>query len=174
VEVTFDIDANGILNVRAQDKASGREQKITITAGSGLSKEEVEKLVKDAQAHTEDDKKRRKLAEAKNQADNLIYQTEKNLTEYGDKVSADDKAKIQEAVAALKTALESTEPDKIEAATQTLMSASHKLAEEMYKKASEATGAQGPETAGGNGAGEAKTDEKVVDAEFEEVDKDKK
>ncbi len=174
VEVTFDIDANGIVHVSAKDLATQKEQSIKITASSGLSKEEVEKLVKDAQSHTEDDKKRRKLAEAKNQADNLIYQTEKNLTEYGDKVTADDKTKIQEAVAELKKALEGTDADKIESATQTLMSASHKLAEEMYKKASTASAAPGAEAAGGNGAGASKTDDKVVDAEFEEVDKDKK
>jgi len=173
IEVAFDIDANGIVHVSAKDLATQKEQSIKITASSGLSKEEVEKLVKDAQSHTEDDKKRRKLAEAKNQADNLIYQTEKNLTEYGDKVSADDKTKIQDAVAALKKALEGTDAEPIESATQALMSTSHKLAEEMYKKAA-ATGDQGTASASGNGAGESKPDDKVVDAEFEEVDKDKK
>ena len=172
VEVTFDIDANGIVHVSAKDLATQKEQSIKITASSGLSKEEVEKLVKDAAAHTEDDKKRRKLAEAKNQADNLIYQTEKNLTEYGDKVDAEEKTKIQDAVAALKKALEGTEPDAIESATQTLMTASHKLAEEMYKKAA-ATAAPGTD-AGASASAETKTDEKVVDAEFEEVDKEKK
>ena len=172
VEVTFDIDANGIVHVSAKDLATQKEQSIKITASSGLSKEEVEKLVKDAAAHTEDDKKRRKLAEAKNQADNLIYQTEKNLTEYGDKVDAEEKTKIQDAVAALKKALEGTEPDAIESATQTLMTASHKLAEEMYKKAA-ATAAPGTD-AGASASAESKTDEKVVDAEFEEVDKEKK
>ena len=173
IDVTFDIDANGIVHVSAKDMATQKEQSIKITASSGLSKEEVEKLVKEAQSHTEDDKKRRKAAEAKNQADNLIYQTEKNLTEHGDKVPAEEKAKIQEAVAALKKAMEGNDTSAIESATQTLMSASHKLAEEMYKKASTASDA-GASTPGGNGAGETKTDEKVVDAEFEEVDKDKK
>jgi molecular chaperone DnaK len=172
VEVTFDIDANGIVHVSAKDLATQKEQSIKITASSGLSKEEVEKLVKDAASHTEDDKKRRKLAEAKNQADNLIYQTEKNLTEYGDKVDAEEKTKIQDAVASLKKALEGTEPDAIESATQTLMTASHKLAEEMYKKAA-ATAAPGS-GADASASGETKTDEKVVDAEFEEVDKEKK
>ncbi|MEQ1793867.1 MAG: molecular chaperone DnaK [Nitrospira sp.] len=175
VEVTFDIDANGIVHVSAKDLATQKEQSIKITASSGLSKEEVEKLVKDAASHTEDDKKRRKLAEAKNQADNLIYQTEKNLTEYGDKVDAEEKTKIQDAVAALKTALEGTEPDAIESATQTLMTASHKLAEEMYKKAA-ATAApgSGADASASAETNETKTDEKVVDAEFEEVDKEKK
>jgi molecular chaperone DnaK len=176
IEVTFDIDANGIVHVSAKDLATQKEQSIKITASSGLSKDEVEKLVRDAQTHTEEDKKRRKAAEAKNQADNLLYQTEKNLKEHGDKISADDRTKIEEAVTALKKAMEGTDPDAIESATQALTTASHKLAEEMYKKASAsaATGA-GTDTGGGaenpNGA---KTDEKVVDAEFEEVDKDKK
>ncbi len=173
IDVSFDIDANGIVHVAAKDLATQKEQSIRITASSGLSKDEVEKLVKDAQAHTEDDKKRRKLAEAKNQGDNLVYQTEKNIAEYGDKVSAEEKAKIQDAVAALKKALEGSDPDAIESATQTLMTASHKLAEEMYKKASTTTGAPGASTGTAEAEG-AKTDEKVVDAEFEEVDKDKK
>jgi molecular chaperone DnaK len=175
VEVTFDIDANGIVHVSAKDLATQKEQSIKITASSGLSKEEVEKLVKDAQAHTDDDKKRRKTAEAKNQADTLIYQTEKNLSEHGDKIAAEDKTKIEEAIAALKKAMEGTDPEAIESATQTLTTASHKLAEEMYKKASASTASSnGAETGGGTGTGETKTDEKVVDAEFEEVDKDKK
>ncbi|ULA62546.1 MAG: hypothetical protein LZF86_40050 [Nitrospira sp.] len=174
VEVTFDIDANGIVHVSAKDLATQKEQSIKITASSGLSKEEVEKLVKDAASHTEDDKKRRKLAEAKNQADNLIYQTEKNLTEYGDKVDAEEKTKIQDAVAALKKALEGTEPDAIESATQTLMTASHKLAEEMYKKAAASAAPGSGADASASADAEAKTDEKVVDAEFEEVDKEKK
>ena len=175
VEVTFDIDANGIVHVSAKDLATQKEQSIKITASSGLSKEEVEKLVKNAQAHTEDDKKRRKTAEAKNQADTLIYQTEKNLSEHGDKIAAEDKTRVEEAVAALKKAMEGTDPEAIESATQTLTTASHKLAEEMYKKASASTaGGNGNDAAGGTGAGETKTDEKVVDAEFEEVDKEKK
>jgi molecular chaperone DnaK len=175
VEVTFDIDANGIVHVSAKDLATQKEQSIKITASSGLSKDEVEKLVKDAQAHTDEDKKRRKTAEAKNQADTLIYQTEKNLSEHGDKIAAEDKTKIEEAVAALKKAMEGAEPEAIESATQTLTTASHKLAEEMYKKASAtAAAANGADAGGGTGAGETKTDEKVVDAEFEEVDKDNK
>lgn len=173
IEVTFDIDANGIVHVSAKDLATQKEQSIKITASSGLSKDEVEKLVRDAQSHTEDDKKRRKLAEAKNQGDNLVYQTEKNITEYGDKVSVDEKTKIQDAVAALKKALEGTDAEAIESATQTLMTASHKLAEEMYKKAAASSGPQAGASATG-GTSETKPDEKVVDAEFEEVDKDKK
>ncbi|MDI3462212.1 MAG: Chaperone protein DnaK [Nitrospira sp.] len=173
IEVTFDIDANGIVHVSAKDLATQKEQSIKITASSGLSKDEVENLVRDAQSHTEDDKKRRKLAEAKNQADNLVYQTEKNITEYGDKVSDEEKTKIQDAVAAVKKALEGTDAEAIESATQSLMTASHKLAEEMYKKTAASPGSQPGASSSGN-TGETKTDEKVVDAEFEEVDKDKK
>ena len=173
IEVTFDIDANGIVHVSAKDLATQKEQSIKITASSGLSKDEVEKFVRDAQSHTEDDKKRRKLAEAKNQADNLVYQTEKNITEYGDKVSDEEKTKIQDAVAAVKKSLESTDAEAIESATQSLMTASHKLAEEMYKKAAASPGPQ-PDASPSGSTGETKTDEKVVDAEFEEVDKDKK
>ena len=173
IEVTFDIDANGIVHVSAKDLATQKEQSIKITASSGLSKDEVEKLVRDAQSHTEDDKKRRKLAEAKNQGDNLVYQTEKNITEYGDKISADDKTKIQDAVAALKKALEGTDAEAIESATQSLMTASHKLAEEMYKKTAASAGSQ-PGASATDGASDAKPEEQVIDAEFEEVDKDKK
>ncbi len=175
IEVTFDIDANGIVHVSAKDLATQKEQSIKITASSGLSKEEVEKLVKDAQSHTEDDKKRRKAAEAKNQADNLLYQTEKNLSEHGDKIAPEEKSKIEEAIANLKKAMEGQDPDAIESATQALTTASHKLAEEMYKKASAtaSAGAGAGDPAGQQNNG-AKTDEKVVDAEFEEVDKDKK
>ncbi len=173
IEVTFDIDANGIVHVSAKDLATQKEQSIKITASSGLSKDEVEKFVRDAQSHTEDDKKRRKLAEAKNQADNLVYQTEKNITEYGDKVSDEEKTKIQDAVAAVKKALEGTDPEAIESATQSLTTASHKLAEEMYKKAAASPGPQPDPSSSGN-TDETKNDEKVVDAEFEEVDKDKK
>jgi molecular chaperone DnaK len=177
IEVTFDIDANGIVHVSAKDLATQKEQSIKITASSGLSKDEIEKMVKEAQAHTEDDKKRRRVAEARNQADTLVYSTEKNLTEHGDKIGEDEKTKIKDAIAAVRKAMEGDDPSAIESATQALTSASHKLAEEMYKKA--AAGSAGPTGAPGDGGaaqgnGSAKTDEKVVDAEFEEVDKDKK
>ncbi len=176
VEVTFDIDANGIVHVSAKDLGTGKEQSIKITASSGLSKEEVEKLVKDAQSHTDEDKKRRKLAEARNQADTLIYGTEKNLTEHGDKIGPEDKTKITDAIAGLRKAMEGSDAEAIEKATQTLTTASHKLAEEMYKKASASAAASSETTdgSGKTGSEQAKTDEKVVDAEFEEVDKDKK
>jgi molecular chaperone DnaK len=179
IEVTFDIDANGIVHVSAKDLGTQKEQSIKITASSGLSKEEIEKMVRDAQSHTEDDKNRRRLAEARNQADSLIYGTEKNLTEHGDKVSEDDKTRIKDAIAAVRTAMEGDDPAAIESASQALTTASHKLAEEMYKKASAAgpgatAGGAGSPGDGGNGDAAPKSDEKVVDAEFEEVDKDKK
>ena len=174
VEVSFDIDANGIVHVAAKDLATQKEQSIKITASSGLSKEEVDKLVKDAQSHTEDDKKRRRAAEARNQADSLLYSTEKNLSEHGDKISENDKTKITEAIAGLRKAMEGDDPAVIETATQTLTTASHKLAEEMYKKASASAGPADAGASAADGGAQAKTDEKVVDAEFEEVDKDKK
>jgi molecular chaperone DnaK len=176
VEVSFDIDANGIVHVNAKDLGTGKEQSIKITASSGLSKDEIEKMVREAQSHTEEDKKRKKLAEARNQADSLIYATEKNLTEHGDKIGEDDKSKIKDAVAAARKAMEGDNPDAIDEAVRTLTQASHKLAEEMYKKTAGGPGT-GDAGSGPNGqaTGEsAKGDEKVVDAEFEEVDKDKK
>jgi molecular chaperone DnaK len=178
IEVSFDIDANGIVHVNAKDLGTGKEQSIKITATSGLSKDEIEKMVKEAQSHTEDDKKRKKLAEARNQADSLIYGTEKNLTEHGDKIGEDDKNKIKEAVAAARKAMEGDNPDAIDEAVRTLTTASHKLAEEMYKKTSGGAGTDnagtGPNGQGSGSTDSAKSDEKVVDAEFEEVDKDKK
>jgi len=179
VEVTFDIDANGIVHVSAKDLGTQKEQSIKITASSGLSKDEIDKMVKDAQSHTEDDKKRRRLAEGRNQADTMIYTTEKNLAEHGDKIAEEEKTKITEAIAATRKAMEGDDPAAIESAVQALTTASHKLAEEMYKKASATGGGPaGPGTGAGAEAGPgndgARTDEKVVDAEFEEVDKDKK
>jgi len=173
IEVSFDIDANGIVHVSAKDMATQKEQSIKITASSGLSKEDVDRLVKEAQSHTEEDKKKRELAELRNQADTLIYSTEKNLGEHGDKIDEEEKTKINEAIASLRTAMEGSDAAAIQSATQNLTTASHKLAEEMYKKASaEAATAQAPPTEN-EGAAEP-ADEKVVDAEFEEVDKEKK
>ena len=178
VEVTFDIDANGIVHVSAKDLGTQKEQSIKITASSGLSKDEIEKMVRDAQSHTEDDKKRREVAEAKNQADSLIYATEKNLSEHGDKIGEEDKTKITEAIAAARKAMEGTDAAAIQSAVQNLTTASHKLAEEMYKKASAeagpGAGGPGAQAEGSEGNGSPKTEEKVVDAEFTEVDKDKK
>jgi molecular chaperone DnaK len=170
VEVTFDIDANGILNVSAKDKATGKEQKITIKASSGLSDEEVEKMVKDAEAHAADDKKFHELVAARNQADNLIHATEKSLKEFGDKVSEDEKKAIEEAADALREAMKGDDKDAIEAKTQALAEASGKLAEKMYAEQGGAEGAAAGEQAGG----QSKADDDVVDAEFEEVDDNKK
>jgi molecular chaperone DnaK len=176
VEVTFDIDANGIVHVSAKDMATQKEQSIKITASSGLSKEEVERLVKEAQSHTEEDKRKRELVEIKNQADSLIYSTEKNLSEHGDKIAETEKSNITEAVETLRKAVEGTDLEAIKTAMQNLTTASHKLAEEMYKKASADSTSAGPGAEAGTGAtaGESSGgEEKVVDAEFEEVDKGK-
>ncbi len=175
IEVTFDIDANGIVHVAAKDLGTQKEQSIKITASSGLSKEEIEKMVNEAASHSEEDKNKRRVAEAKNQADNLIYSTEKNLTEHGDKIPEEEKTKIQEAITTLKTAMEGEDPDAIESAVQSLTTASHKLAEEIYKQASSAASPPpGSDTTDAAGSSGEQADEKVVDAEFEEVDKDKK
>ena len=168
VEVTFDIDANGIVHVSAKDLGTGKEQSIKITASSGLSKDEVEKMVRDAESHAAEDKKKREVIEARNQADGLIYQTEKSLREFGDKIDASEKTKIEEGIAGLKKAMEGNDADAIKKASDELMQSSHKLAEAVYAKAQTAGGEQGeaPEE-------EAKG-EKVVEAEFEEVKDDKK
>ena len=153
---------------------------IKITASSGLDKDEVDRLVKDAQAHSEEDKKRREIVEVKNQADSLIYGTEKNLTEHGDKIPADDKAKITDAIAAMKTAMEGDDLEAMKSAMEALTTASHKLAEEMYKQTAAEAATSGAENdgAGTEAANDAEAkpaqDESVVDAEFEEVEKEKK
>jgi molecular chaperone DnaK len=170
VEVTFDIDANGIVSVTAKDKATGKEQQIRIQASGGLSDKDIEKMVKDAEAHAADDKKRREVAEAKNHGDALVHTTDKALSEHGDKISAEERASIENAMAALKEALKSEDEEDIKAKTQALAQASMKLGEAMYK-AQAAQGAPGGE---GAAPGSAPQDENVVDAEFSEVDDDKK
>ena len=173
IEVTFDIDANGIVHVSAKDMATQKEQSIKITASSGLSKEEVEQLVKEAESHSEEDQKRRETVELRNQADSLIYGTEKNLQEHGEKIPEEEKTRIQEAIAGMKQAMEGDDVEAMKTAMQTLTTASHKLAEEMYKKTSaETAGNAGPDSTDGADP-ETGKDEKVVDAEFEEVDKEK-
>jgi len=175
VEVAFDIDANGIVHVNAKDLGTGKEQSIKITASSGLSEAEIEKLVKDAEMHAEDDKRRKELIEARNQADSLVYSVEKNVKEFGDKVDAAEKTKIEEAIAKTKKALESDDIDAIKKAQEELMNVSHKLAEAMYAKT--AGGQGGPEAGGGThqqAGGEqqqasGKKNDDVVDADFEEV-----
>jgi len=174
VEVTFDIDANGIVHVSAKDLGTGKEQSIKITASSGLSEAEIEKLVRDAEAHAEEDKHRKELIEARNQADSLVYSVEKNVKEFGDKVDAAEKTKIEEAIARVKKALEGDDLEALKKAQDDLMNVSHKLAEAMYAKTSGGSG--GPGAAGAAGAEDAghasgKKDDDVVDADFEEVKK---
>jgi molecular chaperone DnaK len=170
VEVTFDIDANGIVHVSAKDLGTGKEQSIRITASTGLSKEEIDKMVREGEAHSAEDKQKRELIEAKNHADSLVYQTEKSLAEFGDKIDAEEKKRIEDGVATLKTVMEGSDAEAIKKASDELMQASHKLAEAVYAKAQP----QGGET--GEAPKEEEKGEKVVEAEFEEVkdDKDKK
>jgi molecular chaperone DnaK len=175
IEVTFDIDANGIVNVSAKDQATGKEQSIQITASSGLSKEEIDKLVKDAELHAEDDRKKKELVEARNSADALIYSTEKSIKDLGDKVDPDTKEKVEAGIASLKTAMEGDDAQEITRLSEALTQSSHKLAEAMYQQASQA-GAEGAAGAGPEAEqpGSAEADEDVVDADFEEVkDEDK-
>jgi molecular chaperone DnaK len=171
VEVTFDIDANGIVNVSAKDLATSKEQSIKITASSGMTKEEIERAVKDAELHAEEDRKKKEIVEARNHADSLIYSTEKSLGEMGAKVDADTRKRVEDAVADLKKAIESDDAAEIKAKSDALTKTSHKLAEAMYQQAAQnEQGAGGNAQPGGTGASQ---DEDVVDADFEEV-KDKK
>jgi molecular chaperone DnaK len=179
VEVTFDIDANGILNVTAKDKATNNEQKITITSSSGLSKDEVEKMARDADSHSSDDRKKKEEIESRNRADAMVYNIEKMLKEHRDKVSAEDAKAVDDALAETKKAMQEGGIDHINQATSKLETASHKLAEAMYKASSSQPGGTPPpggpgaDGNGAAGAGEAKPKDNVVDAEFVDVD-DKK
>ncbi|KPV41654.1 molecular chaperone DnaK [Thiohalorhabdus denitrificans] len=170
IEVTFDIDANGILNVSAKDKGTGKEQSIQIRAGSGLSEEEVEQMVQDAEAHADEDKKQRELVESRNQADSLIHSTRKSLEDYGDKVSDEDKQNIESAIAELEQVMEGEDKEAIDQAMEKLAQASHKLAEQAYQQAgAEQTAGASEEQASSS------SDEDVIDAEFTEGDdQDKK
>ena len=174
IEVTFDIDANGIVNVSAKDQATGKEQSIQITASSGLSPEEIDNLVKDAEMNAEEDKKKKELVEARNSADALIYSTEKSIKELGDKVDSETKSKVEEASAALKKAMEGENTEEIKRLSEELTQISHKLAEAMYQQASasEQQADAGGESA--DQAGGAAPEEDVVDADFEEVKEDDK
>ena len=168
IEVTFDIDANGIVNVSAKDLATQKEQSIQITASSGLSEEEIEQAVKDAELHADDDRKKKELVEARNTADSLIYSTEKSIKDLGEKVDADTKSKVEDAIGKLKSAMEGENVEEIKQLSEELTNASHKLAEAMYQQASQ----QGQQDAGGAEAGQtdgAAPDDDVVDADFEEV-----
>ena len=176
VEVTFDIDANGIVHVSAKDLGTGKEQSIKITASSGLTEAEIQKMVQDAEAHAEDDKKKRELIDARNQADSMVYMTEKSLKEHGDKVDASVRSSIETALTRTKTAMEGSDAQEIKNALEELQQASHKLAESMYQQASSAGGPDGGTAdAGHGGAGHggthhsARPEDDVVDADFEEV-----
>jgi molecular chaperone DnaK len=171
VEVTFDIDANGILHVNAKDLATGKEQNIRITASTGLSEDEINKMVKDADAHSEEDRKRKQEIETRNQLDNIIYTTEKTLNESKDKLAADDIRSVEEALAPAKEALKSGDAERIKRAIDDLTKASHKLAEMLYKKTADSTSrGAGPEQ-GPSQEGAQRRDDDVVDAEFEDVKK---
>ena len=175
VEVTFDIDANGILNVSAKDKGSNKEQSIRIESSSGLSQEEIDKMQHDAEAHAEEDKQRREAVDRRNEADQLVYSTEKSLEEYGDKIGEEDKKAIEDALAETKKTLEGEDDEAIKTSMEALQQASHKLAEEMYKDAQAQQGAEGgPAPEGDAGQPQGGADEGAVDADFEVVDDEKK
>jgi molecular chaperone DnaK len=171
VEVTFDIDANGILNVSAKDKATGKEQKIVIKASSGLSDDEIERMVSDAEAHAAEDQKFRELADTRNQADALVHATEKSLSELGEKVEADERAKIESALADVKEALKGDSKDKIEAKLKALSEASASMAQKLY---AEQQSGDGETASKGDGGADQVSRDDIVDAEFEEVDDDEK
>jgi molecular chaperone DnaK len=174
IEVTFDIDANGIVNVSAKDKGTGKEQQIRIQASGGLSDDDIDQMVKDAEAHAEDDKKRRETVEIRNQAETLVHQTERSLSEHGDKVGDEDKSAIESDMEALKTALEGENQEDIQAKLEALAMSSMKLGEAIYKseQAEMGDGEAGPADAEMDGDAEAASDETIVDADFEEVDDD--
>ena len=171
IEVTFDIDANGIVNVSAKDMGTGKEQSIKITASSGLSEEEIENLVKEAEMHADEDKKKRELIDARNMADSLIYTTEKSVKEAGDKVDDATKANIDQAIENLKKAMEGDNTEEIKRLTDELTQASHKLAEAMYAQAASQQQDQPGAAPGAESAAGASQDDEVVDADFEEVKK---
>lgn len=167
IEVTFDIDANGIVNVSAKDTATGRSQSITITGSTRLSKEDVDRMIKDAEAHAAEDQRAREAAEARNQAEQLIYLTEKNLQELGDKVSADERTKLESAMNELREAINSNDMERIKSATEKLQQESYKLSERMYQQASQEYAGAGAQATGGESAGkEQPAGEEVIDAEF--------
>ncbi len=176
IEVTFDIDANGIVSVQAKDKATGKEQQIRIQASGGLSSADIEKMVKDAEAHASEDKKRRELVEARNQAEGLIHTTERTLKEAGDKVAANDRQAVESAITALKGVTASEDPDDIKAKTEALAQVAMKIGEAMYKAQGPEGGDAGPQGGpqGGPHGAAPGGDDKVVDADFEEVDDSKK
>jgi molecular chaperone DnaK len=173
IEVTFDIDANGIVNVSAKDKATGKEQQIRIQASGGLSDEDIERMVKEAEENAEEDKKKRELVDARNQADSLVNETEKNIKEHGDKIEQSEKKKIEEDIASLKEVKDGDDFDSIKSKTEELVQSSLKLGEAIYKQTPQGETPQ-PDPSGAEPSSDKKKDDKVVDAEFEEVDENKK
>ena len=172
IEVTFDIDANGIVHVSAKDLATQKEQSIQITASSGLSDQEIKNLVREAEQHAEDDKKKRELVEARNHADSLIYSTEKTMRDMGDKIDQKTKSDIESQIAKLRTVMEGDDKDAIQRDVDALMQLSHTVAEEAYKRtAGQQAGSQAQEGSTGESQQQKKPDEDVVDADFEEVKK---
>jgi molecular chaperone DnaK len=169
IEVTFDIDANGILHVSAKDKATGKENKITIKANSGLSEDEINKMGADAEANASEDKKRVELVQARNTAEAMVHSVKKSLEEHGDKIDADEKAKIEEAIKELEAVTQGEDKDAIESKTDNLMKASQKLGEKVYAQASAPGAAGASASTGGDDKSNA---EDVVDAEFKEVKRD--
>jgi molecular chaperone DnaK len=176
IEVTFDIDANGIVNVSAKDKGTGKEQQIRIQASGGLNEAEIQRMVKEAEEHAEEDRQRKEQIEARNHADSLIYSTEKSLKEYGDKIGASDRQAIETAIADLRSGLDTADTATLRSKTESLAQLAMKLGEAMYRAQAEAAGGGAGDggDAGGTGAGGAGRDENVVDADFEEVEEDKK
>ncbi len=167
IEVTFDIDANGIVSVSARDKATGKEQQIRIQASGGLSDADIEKMVKDAEANADADKKRREMVEARNQAEAMVHQVEKNLKEHGEKMPAADRTEAESAVAAVKAAMDGNDADGLKTASERLTQAAMKIGEHVYKAEAAASAGASPEAPSAGG-------DNVVDAEFEELDESKK
>ena len=178
IEVTFDIDANGIVHVSAKDLATGKEQKIRIESSSGITEEEINRMVKDAELHAEEDRKAKEKVESINQADSLIYQTEKMLKEYGDKVSPEDKANVEREIENTRKAVNEGDAAQVKQAIEALTQASYKISESMYREAAsqqaQGQGAEAGAEGAEQGAGETQADEDVVDAEYEVVDEDNK
>jgi molecular chaperone DnaK len=170
IEVAFDIDANGIVHVSAKDLGTGKEQKIRIESSSGISEADIEKMVKDAEMHAEEDRKEREKIEVRNEADNLLYSTEKSLKDYGDKISAEDKSNIEKAMEELKSAISSDDIETIKAKTEALQQAAYKLAEEMYKASASQSEGASEEAPTDSQSTTSKKDDNVEDADYEVVD----
>jgi molecular chaperone DnaK len=177
IEVTFDIDANGIVNVSAKDLGTGKEQKITVTGATGLTQEEIDRMIKEAETHAEEDRRKREEAEIRNNADSLAYQTERSLKEHGDKLSTEDKKQIETALSEVKEALKGQDIERIKKASENLMQSSHKLAQIIYAQAQQQAKQQaagGQTTSSDTKSSQKQTDEKVVDADYEVVDEEEK